>query len=316
MRRLSWFLAVIGVGVLPTVLAADTIVEEIIARVNNEIITRSEFLRSKEQLKQEAQQQDPSRAEALYAEREKDILRDLIDQQLLLEKAKDMGITADTEVIKRLDEMRKQMGLDTMEDLEKAAQAQGVSFEDFKQNLRNQIITQQVIGKEVGKAVRKVLEKNGTPAGAGEKAQVEVVPEPEPFRVLLRGIHLLRSGEVLGDDVVILDGVSPGEQVAATGCHALDHREQALREIGAGEILRELGAVALGNAGDQRLLGGEVAVQVAGTHAGLGADLLHRGPVKSGTHEAALRRFEDLVPAVGLPLELRLAHGNAALHNL
>src|SRR5438034_5149964 len=46
--------------------------------------------------------------------------------------------------------MRKEMNLDTMEDLEKAATGQGVSFEDFKQNMRNQIITQQVIGKEVG----------------------------------------------------------------------------------------------------------------------------------------------------------------------
>jgi peptidyl-prolyl cis-trans isomerase SurA len=46
--------------------------------------------------------------------------------------------------------MRKQMNLDSMEALEKAAETQGVSFEDFKQNLRNQIITQQVIGKEVG----------------------------------------------------------------------------------------------------------------------------------------------------------------------
>jgi len=42
------------------------------------------------------------------------------------------------------------MNLDSMEDLEKAAQSQGVSFEDFKQNLRDQIITQQVIGREVG----------------------------------------------------------------------------------------------------------------------------------------------------------------------
>ncbi len=46
--------------------------------------------------------------------------------------------------------MRKEMNLDSMEELEKAAQSQGVSFEDFKQNMRNQIITQQVIGKEVG----------------------------------------------------------------------------------------------------------------------------------------------------------------------
>jgi peptidyl-prolyl cis-trans isomerase SurA len=53
-------------------------------------------------------------------------------------------------VIKRLDEMRKDMKLESMEDLEKAAVGQGISFEDFRQNLKNQIITQQVISKEVG----------------------------------------------------------------------------------------------------------------------------------------------------------------------
>jgi peptidyl-prolyl cis-trans isomerase SurA len=131
-------------------LNADAIVEEIIARVNNQIITRSEYQREREQLKQEAQQQDPANAEKIVAERQKDVLRGLIDQQLLLEKGKDLGITADTELVKKLDEMRKQMNLENMEDLEKAATAQGVSYEDFKQNLRNQIITQQVIGREVG----------------------------------------------------------------------------------------------------------------------------------------------------------------------
>jgi peptidyl-prolyl cis-trans isomerase SurA len=135
---------------LPPLLPADTVVEEIIARVNNQIITRAEYLRSKDQLKQEAQQQDPANVDKIVAEKDKDVLRDLIDQQLLLEKGKDLGITADTEVIKRLDEMRKEMKLESMEDLEKAAQSQGISFEDFKQNLKNQIITQQVISKEVG----------------------------------------------------------------------------------------------------------------------------------------------------------------------
>ena len=133
-----------------TALHADSIVEEIIARVNNQIITRSEYQREQEQLKQEVQQQDPGNADKVLAERKKDVLRGLIDQQLLLEKGKDLGITADTELVKKLDEMRKQMNLENMEDLEKAAQAQGVSYEDFKQNMRNQIITQQVIGREVG----------------------------------------------------------------------------------------------------------------------------------------------------------------------
>lgn len=148
MRSLAYSLLFLS---LATALSADTVVEEIVARVNNQIITRSEYQRNLDDLKQEVQQQDPAHADKLVAEGEKDVLRGLIDQQLLLEKAKDLGITADTELIKKLDDMRKQMKLDSMEELEKAAQAQGVSFEDFKQNIRNQLITQQVIGQEVGR---------------------------------------------------------------------------------------------------------------------------------------------------------------------
>ncbi len=144
-------LLIVGYALLLASLSpADTVVEEIVARVNNEIVTRTEYIRSRDQLKQEIQQQDPANADRIFAEKQRDVLRDLIDQQLLLQKGKDLGITGDTELIKRLDEMRKQMNLETMEDLEKAAEAQGASYEDFKQTMRNQIITQRVIGQEVG----------------------------------------------------------------------------------------------------------------------------------------------------------------------
>jgi peptidyl-prolyl cis-trans isomerase SurA len=125
------------------------VVEEIITRVNNQIITRSEFERSKDQLRDEVKQQDARDPDKAFAEREKDVLRDLIDQQLLLDKGKDLDITGDTELIKQLDQMRKEMKLDTLEDLEKEATKQGVSWEDFKQQQRNQIITRKVIGEEV-----------------------------------------------------------------------------------------------------------------------------------------------------------------------
>jgi peptidyl-prolyl cis-trans isomerase SurA len=148
--KLCLLLALAAIVLLPAVLPADTVVEEIIARVNNEIITRTEYARSRDQLKQEAQQQNPSGADRVVAEKQRDILRDLIDQQLLLQKGKDLGVTGDTELIKRLDEMRKQMNLQSMEELEKAAEAQGISYEEFKQNTRNGIITQRVIGQEVG----------------------------------------------------------------------------------------------------------------------------------------------------------------------
>jgi len=146
MKRLS--LILITLTCLPA-LAAGQVVEEIITRVNNQIITRSEYERSKDQLKEEVKQQSPKDPDKVYADREKDVLRDLVDQQLLLDKGKDLGITGDTEIIKRLDQMRKDMKLDSLEALEKEATKQGVSWEDFKQNMRNQIITQKVIGEEV-----------------------------------------------------------------------------------------------------------------------------------------------------------------------
>jgi peptidyl-prolyl cis-trans isomerase SurA len=129
---------------------ANTLIEQIVARVNDRIITLVDFQHAQEDLKHESQQQDAANGDKAYKEREKDVLRDLIDQQLLLDKGQDLGITGDTELIKWLDNMRKEMKLDSMDDLEKAAQSQGISFEDFKQQKRNQIVTQQVIGKEVG----------------------------------------------------------------------------------------------------------------------------------------------------------------------
>lgn len=142
-------LTFIALAFLPA-LAAGQVVEEIIARVNNQIITRSELSRSKDQLRDEAKQQDPNNPDKLYADKEKDVLRDLIDQQLLLDKGKDLSISGDTDLIKQLDKMRKDMKLDSMEALEKEAEKQGISWEDFKQQQKNQIVTQKVIGEEVG----------------------------------------------------------------------------------------------------------------------------------------------------------------------
>ena len=130
---------------------ADTVVEEIVARVNSSIITRGELLHSQEQVRQELQQQKASASD--IAKREKDALRDLIDQQLLIQKADDLGISADAEVLKQLDAMRIDMKLDSMEALEKAATDQGVNFDEYKQGLKNKILTQRVVQDEVGRRI-------------------------------------------------------------------------------------------------------------------------------------------------------------------
>jgi len=125
------------------------VVEDVVARVNDQIISRSDVERSQQQLQQELQQGNLPTTDR--EQRQKDLLRDMIDQQLLLSKGKELGLNADAELVRRLDEIRKQNHLDTMEDLEKAARSQGVNFEDFKANIRNGVVTQQVVRDEVGR---------------------------------------------------------------------------------------------------------------------------------------------------------------------
>ncbi len=136
----------------PAITTNGEVVEDVVVRVNDQIINRSDVQRSEDQLAQELQQANASPSDA--ADRQKNMLRDMIDQQLLLSRAKELGLNADAEVIRRLDDIRKQNKLDTMEDLEKAARQQGVSFEDFKANIRNGILTQQVVRDGVGRRLQ------------------------------------------------------------------------------------------------------------------------------------------------------------------
>jgi peptidyl-prolyl cis-trans isomerase SurA len=125
-----------------------TTVAEIIARVNDQIITRADYDRAMAEMDSDARQHGVTPQQ--LAEAHKELLRNLIDQQLWLSKGKELDINGETELIKRLDEIRKQNNLESMEDLEKAAAEQGISFADFKANIRNSIITQQVMREEVG----------------------------------------------------------------------------------------------------------------------------------------------------------------------
>jgi len=130
------------------------VVEEIVARVDNDIITRSDYQKADASLHDDiarsCQNCPAEKIASEYKDRQKDLLRDLIDQQLLVSRAKDMGISVETDLIKRLDDIRKQNNLTSMEDLEKAVESQGIAWEDYKTQMRNSLLTQEVIRQQVG----------------------------------------------------------------------------------------------------------------------------------------------------------------------
>jgi peptidyl-prolyl cis-trans isomerase SurA len=135
----------------------SSVVEEIVARVNNEIVTREDLEKARASLEQEVQEGctncTPEKIRSEIASKDKDLLRDLIDQSLLTQRAKDDGITVDADVIKRLDAIRVQNKLPSMEALEEEVTKSGQDFEDFKGQIRDQLLTQELIRKEVGSKI-------------------------------------------------------------------------------------------------------------------------------------------------------------------
>jgi peptidyl-prolyl cis-trans isomerase SurA len=115
--------------------------------VNNQIIDLQEYQRAQQQLQQEAQRTNINQAR--LEQNQKDLLRDLIDQRLLLARGKELNINPDAELQREMDAIRKTNHMATMEDFEKALRQSGTSLEDFKTNLRNTIITRTVVQDDV-----------------------------------------------------------------------------------------------------------------------------------------------------------------------
>jgi peptidyl-prolyl cis-trans isomerase SurA len=71
----------------------------------------------------------------------------------MVQKARDEDVNVETDIIKKLDQMRKQDNLATIEELQKDAEQQGVNWEDFKDKIRRQLLMQEVISRDVGSRI-------------------------------------------------------------------------------------------------------------------------------------------------------------------
>jgi peptidyl-prolyl cis-trans isomerase SurA len=158
MMSKRYFLAALAfllAAAVPSLAQEKKILDEIVVRVNNEIITLSDVARARAALDAEVDEecrQSACTAEQrakLIEEKEKNLLRDLIDQSLLIQRGKDAGISVTSECVRRMDLIRQQNNISNMEELEKAVNSTGLSFEDWKANLCNSILTQEVLRKEV-----------------------------------------------------------------------------------------------------------------------------------------------------------------------
>jgi parvulin-like peptidyl-prolyl isomerase len=132
------------------------IVDQIVAKVNGDIVSQDEIERARKELAAQLRQQGISGPQ-LYNEmerREKDILGHRIDELLLIQKGRELNINVDAEVSKYIANLQRASGIaDSDKFHEYVRQQSGMSFEDFQNEAKNNMLTREVIGQEVGRHI-------------------------------------------------------------------------------------------------------------------------------------------------------------------
>jgi len=143
-------------------LAADNppttpaVVDQIVAKVNGDIVSQDEIQRLVKERGQELKAQGATGPQLQRAleETEKNLLRDRIDQLLLVQKGKELNINVDSEISKYLASLRRQSAITDEEKFrDYVRQQSGMSYEDFQAEAKNNALTREVIGSEVGRHI-------------------------------------------------------------------------------------------------------------------------------------------------------------------
>ena len=149
------------------------VVDEVVAQVNDGVITLSRVKRESKSIVESYVQEGISREEAqkLVDEKQGELIASLINEELLVQKAKENGLDSNIEASlnQRFREIMKQYDLKTVEELYAQMEKSGVDPKQIREDWRKQATRDRVIEKEVqmkvywaanGKELKDYFEKN------------------------------------------------------------------------------------------------------------------------------------------------------------
>ncbi len=125
------------------------LLDEIVAKVNNEIITLSDFNKELHSLRVQLSEEihDPQALAQEMEKRKGPLLRNLIDSKMMIQKAEELGITAnmDVEVAASLEEIRKENGIPNMEVFDQLLRQHGSSLEERRAQIKREMTVRTLV---------------------------------------------------------------------------------------------------------------------------------------------------------------------------
>ncbi len=178
MRNINSAIFLIAVLFLGSFAAAaqeseTVVVDEVVAQVNEGVITLSRIKREMQNTIESFRQEgkSPEEAKTLVESKKGELIANIINEELLVQKAKEMGVEAEVEIRinQQLGQKLKELDLKTLDELYKKMDEAGVDPTEVRVNLRNQIMREMVFEKEVdgriywgipSKEIKEYYEKN------------------------------------------------------------------------------------------------------------------------------------------------------------
>jgi len=156
MKKIIAGLALAGLlGAAAPVVSGQQVVEEIVAVVNDDIITLSEFRTQYEMAEAQlrAQQLPSDQFDQQLALLKKEFLESVITELLLLQKAREVGLNVQEQLKAMIEKIKEDNNLSSDADLRRAIEQQGMSFETWLKQYEEGMMRQGVLYTEVERAI-------------------------------------------------------------------------------------------------------------------------------------------------------------------
>jgi parvulin-like peptidyl-prolyl isomerase len=185
-------------GLLVASGAGAEILERVIAKVNGEIITQTEF-QSRQLAAAQAARIDPDKVPQFLRENNAKILQEAVDELLLVQRADEAGLRLRPEYIKEvIDNIKKENKIANDEELQAQLAREGMTLDDLKRNIEHSIVRRQILSREV--------EGKVAVTDAEAKADYDARKDDfsKPATVTLQEIYVKADGggEALAKDLV------------------------------------------------------------------------------------------------------------------
>lgn len=225
-------IALVSAGLLAPGVPAE-VLERVVAKVNGDIITLSEFT-ARQISEAQAARVGPDRIEQFLRDNNARILQAAIDDLLIIQKAADVGMRVPPAYLKDvLENIKKENNIESDEAFLAQLQREGMSLDELKRNIERSILSRQVVSREVDSKIQ-VGEQEARSDYEARKAEYTT-----PAKVRLQEIVVRSDREDARERAAeLVSRARRGEDFAAL---AREHSSAATRAAGG-----ELGELAHG----------------------------------------------------------------------